>query len=209
MAYCLKCVLWCWGIKLSNCARSHVRRLLTLPAGTNRVWEKGRWLAPPKLSPNRKLKQAGVGVSIHTKCFSVVYLQSRDNDGYRKEEESDHFGVKQILFEYSNLLACFFLGLTFAVCSPLAVHCFAITRGPSASGWAPSPEQQWPRTLGCAWGCTGEMEAGALLIRIAPAEADALLHPVSGLFGKGHQTARKWDFWKTYKVKAKLQCCCR
>lgn len=114
MAYCLKCVLWCWGIKLSNCARSHVRRLLTLPAGTSRVWEKGRWLAPPKLSPNRKLKQAGVGVSIHTKCFSVVYLQSRDNDGYRKEEESDHFGVKQILFEYSNLLTCFFLGLTFA-----------------------------------------------------------------------------------------------
>jgi len=35
------------------------------------------------------------------------------------------------------------------------------------------------------------MEAGALLIRIAPAEADALLHPVSDLFGKGYQAAKK------------------
>lgn len=129
MAYCLKCVLWCWGITFSNCAQSHVRRLVMLRAGTNCVWEKGRWLASPKLSLNRKLKQAGLGVNIHTKCFCVRCLQGRDTDCFRKEEEEerDHLVggrggrgntyVMQILFEYSNLFACllaFFLGLSFA-----------------------------------------------------------------------------------------------
>ena len=38
--------------------------LLMLRAGTDRIWETERWLAPSKFYPNKKLKQSGLDMNV-------------------------------------------------------------------------------------------------------------------------------------------------